>query len=209
MPGHPLPPQEAWDAFCDMLDQGAPWVAALAAQGTSPEPELTGEQYGVGMLLSAIEGLLVNSGQPEEFILLSQRLTTAWEHLRNGRLDPLLVIRGGAGRRSPEQGQTWFRAELCRLIDDQIAARPGTTVRTVAAEIERALRQAQAPKGHIPSAGTIRNLHGQAANPRTPTGRQLAEVRRSIESSPPEGTGVEERVHWVLGEVARWPGARP
>src|SRR5215472_13081856 len=114
MARHPLPPPEAWDAFCDLLEQGAQW---LARRQPSPDPGLTAEQFGVGLVVSAIEGMLIATGQPDEFVLVAQRLSTAWQHLRTGHPDPLLQSGAGAGRPGPEQAMAWFRAELCRLID--------------------------------------------------------------------------------------------
>jgi hypothetical protein len=208
------PPPEAWDAFCDLLERGAGW---LAQSQPSPDPGLTAEQFGVGMLVSAIEGLLLACGQPDEFVLLAQRLSTAWQNLRNNRPDALLASGGGSGRPAPEQAMLWFRAELLRLLDEMAARSRGTkgtrgrpaTLRPIAQEIERALRRANAPKGCTPSAQTILNLHAKAANPRTPTDRVLADQRRSIETSLTEGDTVETRVGWILAELAKWPGRRP
>jgi hypothetical protein len=204
VPRHPLPDPESWDLFCDLLDRATPW---LNQRRPSPDPGLSDEQFAVGLLLSAIEALLVSSHQPEPFILAAQRLSTAWQNLRNGRDDVLLMKNAGAGRPGPEQGTVWFRAEVLRLLDE--VAVPDTGQRDAALEIQQALRQARAPDGCTPSAQTIRNWHGMAANPSTPAGHLLAEVRRSIEWSVPEGDTVMARVRWILGELAKWPGRRP
>ncbi len=71
---HKLPQQADWDRFCELLARAAPW---LELRGASPDPGLTGEQFAVGLLVSAIERLLVTTAQPEAFILIAQRLLTA------------------------------------------------------------------------------------------------------------------------------------
>ncbi len=128
--------------------------------------------------------------------------------MRTGAPDALLENHAGAGR-PVMQPMLWFRAEVLRLLDE-VAARTGAPgvpapLRPIAEAIQTALRKAHAPKGCIPSAQTILNLHGKAAHPRTPSDRLLAEVRGSIEASVPGGDGIDARARWIVAELARWP----
>jgi hypothetical protein len=197
-----LPTQDAWDDFADVVGQAA---LQFDQKLKSPDTGLTGEQFAVRRLWWAFDNLILHLDTGPEVLNLVHRISEALEHQRHGILDPLLEPKLFGPGRKTYLPTVWTRAQLLRLLGEQVDDATGLTAaaESIAEEWERATPPPEQP----PFSGkTLLNWRSQTLHPVGTTDRFLLDYYLGVVGLPlplQAGSTIGERVAWIILELRK------